>query len=53
MPGNGLLVVNLSDREAADNYGVVTVQPGSPNSLFASVLRRKNPQYVLPSPVRQ
>ena len=54
VPAKGLSNYNLCDREIKDVYGVVTVRPKVPNSIFATVLRiGNNEDYRFPTPVRQ
>jgi hypothetical protein len=53
VPAKGATVLNLSSLEVSNNYGVVTVQPESANSLIAWVLRERGLQYIMPTPVRQ
>ena len=45
---------DLCAEEQENVYGVVTVQPATPNTVFATVLRiGENEQYRFPTPVRQ
>ena len=54
IPPKGLLNFDLCAQETSDNYGVVTVQPSSANSVAGSVLRiGHNSQYRFPTPLRQ
>ena len=54
VPGNGMVDYNLCEKDAADNYGVVTVEPQTANTLAASVVRiGSNNSYRFPTPVRQ
>jgi len=54
VPANGLTDYDLCAQEQENVYGVVTVQPQTPNTIFATVLRiGENEQYRFPTPVRQ
>lgn len=51
---HGLVDYNLCVKDAADNYGVATVQAQTANTLVASVVRLgANDTYRFPTPVRQ
>jgi hypothetical protein len=49
---NGIGAVNLNELDGVDSYGVVTVQPENPNSMIGWVLRVKDGEYVIPTPLR-
>ena len=49
VPARGMRLVTVPD---VDNYGVVTVQTGTPNSLVSWV-QRVRPDFVIPTPVRE
>ena len=54
VPAHGLTDYDLCAQEQENVYGVVTVQPATPNTIFATVLRiGENEQYRFPTPVRQ
>lgn len=54
VPSFGLLPFDLCINDSADNYGIVTVQPGAANSIVAWVIRvGYNNGYRFPTPVRQ
>lgn len=54
VPAHGLIDYNLCIKDAADNYGVATVQAQTANTLVASVVRLgSNDTYRFPTPVRQ
>ena len=54
VPAHGLTDYDLCAQEQENVYGVVTVQPQTPNTIFATVLRiGENEQYRFPTPVRQ
>ncbi len=54
IPAHGLTDYNLCAEEQENVYGVVTVQPDTPNSIFATVLRiGENEEYRFPTPVRE
>jgi hypothetical protein len=44
--------LRLNDWEAANSYGVVTLQPQFRHSVVAWVLRRKGNDFIIPTPVR-
>ena len=51
---HGLTDYDLCAQEQENVYGVVTVQPQTPNTIFATVLRiGENEQYRFPTPVRE
>ena len=51
VPPMGTLFVDVNDYEAADNYGVVTIQGFSPGSVSAWILRENAGQYTVPVPM--
>jgi hypothetical protein len=54
IPAKGLLAYDLCGNEAADNYGVTTVQASGQNAIVASIVRiGENDQYRFETPVRQ
>ncbi len=54
VPAHGLTDYDLCAQEQENVYGVVTVQPQTPNTIFATVLRiGENEQYRFPTPVRE
>jgi hypothetical protein len=54
VPGHGLIDYDLCGNESPKNYGVVTVETGTPNSLFSNVVRiGNNNNYRFPTPTRQ
>ena len=54
VPAHGLTDYNLCAEEQENVYGVVTVQPAAPNTVFATVLRiGENEQYRFAIPVRE
>lgn len=54
VPAHGLTDYDLCEQDQENVYGVVTVQPATPNTIFATVLRiGENDQYRFPTPVRQ
>jgi len=54
VPGHGTARVSLCLSEADDNYGVVTVAPTVPNTVYANVIRiGPNDNYRFPTPVRE
>ncbi len=53
VPGNGSLSYNLCAEEQTNNYGVVSLQTSSANSIVAQVIRQgQNRQYRFPTPVK-
>ena len=53
VPAHGMSDYDLCAEEQENVYGVVTVQPATPNTVFATVLRiGENEQYRFPTPVR-
>ena len=52
IPAHGLKVINLSDYEQINVYGVVTVQLENENSVVSWILRQRSNDYVMPTPVR-
>ena len=54
VPAHGLKDYNLCAEDKENVYGVITVQPDTPNTIFATVLRiGENEQYRFSTPVRQ
>ena len=54
VPAHGLTDYDLCSQDQENVYGVVTVQPATPNTIFATVLRiGENEQYRFPTPVRE
>ena len=54
VPAHGLTDYDLCAQEQENVYGVVTVQPQTPNAIFATVLRLgEKEQYRFPTPVRE
>ena len=53
IPARGLRIINLSDLETENNYGVARLTLDETNSLSAQVLRRKGLEFVIPTPMRQ
>ena len=54
VPAHGLTDYDLCSQDQGNVYGVVTVQPATPNTIFATVLRiGENEQYRFPTPVRE
>ena len=54
IPAHGLTDYDLCSQDQDNVYGVVTVQPHTPNSIFATVLRiGHGEQYRFPTPVRE
>ena len=52
VPANGQLVINLSEVEGPNNYGVVTVSATTPGKIVTWLLRRKGQEFVMPVPAR-
>ena len=53
VPAHGLTDYDLCAQDQDNVYGVVTVQPETPNTIFATVLRiGESEQYRFPTPVR-
>lgn len=54
VPAHGLVDYDLCSNDIADAYGVVTVQSGTANALFPTVVRvGSGNSYRFPTPVRQ
>ena len=54
VPAHGLTDYDLCSEDEENVYGVVTVQPQTPNTIFATVLRiGENEDYRFPTPVRE
>ena len=54
VPAKGLLDYDLCGNDVADVYGVVTVEPDLPNSVFGTIVRLgQNDQYRFPTSLRQ
>ena len=54
VPAHGLTDYDLCGQDQENVYGVVTVQPQTPNTIFATVLRiGENEQYRFSTPVRE
>ena len=54
VPAHGLTDYDLCGEDEENVYGVVTVQPEIPNTIFATVLRiGESEQYRFPTPVRE
>jgi hypothetical protein len=54
VPAHGLTDYDLCEQDQDNVYGVVTVQPETPNTIFATVLRiGEDEQYRFPTPVRE
>ena len=52
VPANGVVVVSLNQFEAADNYGVLTLQSEQGRNLLGVVVRTRPGEYGIPTPVR-
>jgi hypothetical protein len=52
VPANGSAVLNINDFSSANEYGILEVQPEHNNAISAWVLRKKDSDYVMPTPVR-
>lgn len=52
VPARGLKVIDLSQFEQMNNYGMVTAHAQRANSLVSWVTRKKGTEYVVPVPVR-
>ncbi len=52
LPPHGVKTVSVNDFDTSDSYGVVTVQPQIKNTILGWVLRQKEGEFVVSSPVR-
>lgn len=54
IPAHGTARTQICLSEAADNYGVVTVAPSVPNTIYANVVRiGPNEDFRFPTPIRE
>ena len=54
VPSHGMLNENICSKEVVNKYGVVSVEPEIPNSLYGLVVRKGyQDDYRFPTPVRQ
>jgi hypothetical protein len=52
IPAKSVRVIDITDAVGANDYGVITLMPVTPNSISGSVLRVKEGDYVLATPLR-
>jgi hypothetical protein len=52
VPARGVLVEDVTSLVGADDYGVVSILAEREKSLLAYVIRERNGEYVIPTPLR-